>query len=59
MSVERGAGSGHSTSGEQEFLLEFDKYRNFTKNRNSDDNFLHKILFLVKIDLLPWMQKTF
>ena len=48
-SGERGAGSGDFVSGEQEFLSEFDKFRNFTKNRNSEGIFLLLILFLVKI----------
>jgi hypothetical protein len=48
-SVERGAGSGVFESGEQELLSEFDKYRNSTKNRNLDGNFLPNTLFLVKI----------
>jgi hypothetical protein len=46
---ELGAGSGDFESREQELLSEFDKYRNSTKNRNSDGNFLPNILFLVKI----------
>ena len=46
---QRGAGSGDFGTGEQEFLLEFDKYKNPTKNRNSKYIFLLKILFLVKI----------
>jgi hypothetical protein len=48
-SVERGAGSGVFESREQELLSEFDKYRNSTKNRNFDGNFLPNTLFLVKI----------
>jgi hypothetical protein len=50
-SVERGAGagSGDFESVEQELLSKFDKYRNSTRNRNLDGNFLPNILFLVKI----------
>ena len=41
--MQRGAGSG-----EQEFLSKFDKHKNPTKNRNLDNYFFLKILFLVK-----------